>query len=43
MKKNVILTANPNTGSVFTLAVDATGTPKKDKNGKNFGFIRLEQ
>ena len=43
MKKNVILTANPTTGAVFTLALDAQGNPKKDKNGKAFGSIRLEQ
>jgi len=43
MKKNVILTANPTTGTVFTLALDAQGNPKKDKNGKPFGSIRLEQ
>lgn len=43
MKNNVKLTVNPNTNSVFTLAVDAQGNPKKDKNGKTYGSIRLEQ
>lgn len=38
----VIITANA-VGEVFTLAKDEQGNPKLDKNGKPYGFIRLEQ
>lgn len=41
MKKSVILTAL--NGVIFTLATDkATGKPKLDKNGKEYGYIRVE-
>lgn len=40
MKKSVILTAIA--GQIFTQSKNADGTPKKDKNGKEFGFIRVE-
>lgn len=43
MKKQVVITANKKTGSVFTPALDAKGNQKLDKNGKPFGFIRVEQ
>lgn len=39
----VVITANPKTKEVFTLAKDEQGNPKLDKNGKPYGFIRLEQ
>lgn len=42
--KTVKVTANPTTGKVFTQAMEADGvTPKKDKNGNEHGFIRVEQ
>lgn len=40
--KKVTVTAHPETGKVFTLAVDAKGQPKLDKNGEKHGFIRVE-
>ena len=40
--KTVTITANPTTGKVFTQAMNADGSPKKDKNGKEHGFIRVE-
>lgn len=53
MKKQVTVTAqptllkdgskNPNAGKVFTQSVNADGSAKLDKNGKPFGFIRVEQ
>lgn len=39
--KKVILTVSK-LGAIFTLAVDAQGQPKLDKNGKRHGFIRVE-
>jgi hypothetical protein len=42
--KTVKITANPKSGQVFTQAMEADGvTPKKDKNGNEHGFIRVEQ
>lgn len=42
--KTVKVTANPATKQVFTQAMEADGvTPKKDKNGNEYGFIRVEQ
>ena len=38
----VKVTANPNTGKVFTLQLNEDGTPHLDKNGKKHGFIRVE-
>ncbi len=40
MKKNVILTAV--LGAIFTQSKNADGTPKLDKQGKPFGYIRVE-
>lgn len=37
----VRITANPKTGQVFTQSVNADGTPKTDKNGNQFGYIRI--
>lgn len=42
MNKQVTITANPKTGKVFTQAMNADGSSKKDKNGKEHGFIRVE-
>lgn len=39
--KKVILTATA-TGAIFTQSLDANNNPKLDKNGKEFGFIRVE-
>lgn len=41
--KKVIVTAHPETGKVFTQSLNADNTPKLDKNGKPFGFLRVEQ
>lgn len=38
----VKITANPQTGKVFTPSLDENGKQKLDKNGKAYGFIRLE-
>lgn len=38
----VRVTANPATGDIFTLQTE-NGSPKLDKNGDRFGYIRLEQ
>ncbi len=44
MKNKAIITANPTTNEVFTLNVDKqTGEPKLGKDGKRYGFIRVEQ
>lgn len=44
MKSTVILTTNPLTGSVFTPNTNEDGTPRvSEKDGKQYGFIRLEQ
>lgn len=40
--KTVKITADPKTGKVFTLNTNADGSPKLDKNGDRFGFIRVE-
>lgn len=42
MSKQVTITANPKSGKVFTPALDAKGNQKLDKNGKPFGYIRVE-
>lgn len=36
------VTANEK-GEIFTIQLDKEGKPKLDKNGKQFGYIRLEQ
>ena len=41
MKPHVILTATL-AGVLFTKSLDEKGNPKKDKNGKEFGFLRVE-
>lgn len=41
MKKSVILTASA-LGAIFTKSLKADGSPKLDKNGKEFGYIRVE-
>ena len=41
--KTVKITAHPTTGVVFTQMKNADGSAKLDKNGKEFGFIRVEQ
>lgn len=41
MKKYVILTAALN-GALFTKTLDEKGQPKKDKNGNEYGYIRVE-
>lgn len=41
MKNHVILTATL-AGLIFTKSVDEKGNPKKDKNGKEFGYLRVE-
>ena len=41
MKPHVILTATL-AGILFTKSLDEKGNPKKDKNGKEFGFLRVE-
>lgn len=44
MKKNVVIvTVNPQTNAIFTQQFNADNTPKLDKNGKPFGYIRLSQ
>lgn len=43
MKSQAKITANPTTGEVFTLNVDEKGSPKLGKDGKRYGFIRVEQ
>jgi len=40
--KTVSITANPTTGQVFTQSINADGSAKLDKNGKEHGFIRVE-
>lgn len=40
-KRNVIVTATKE-GKVFTQSANADGSPKLDKNGKPFGYIRVE-
>lgn len=44
MKTNIktIVTANPQTGKIFTQALDKDGQPKLDKNGQQYGYIRVE-
>ena len=42
MNKQVTITAHPTTGKVFTQMLNADNTPKLDKNGKPFGFIRVQ-
>lgn len=38
----VKITANPKTGKVFTQSLNEDGSPKLDKNGKEYGTIRVE-
>ena len=40
--KTVKVTANPETGKVFTQQMNADGTPHLDKNGEEHGYIRVE-
>ena len=41
MKKSVILTTTA-LGAIFTQSKNGDGSPKLDKNGKPFGYIRVE-
>jgi hypothetical protein len=43
MKNSVKIAAHPVTGAVFTQARKADGTPKLDKNGMEYGQIRLDE
>ena len=36
------VTKNPKTNAIFTQSMNADGTAKLDKNGKPFGFIRVQ-
>ena len=41
MKKSIVILTALN-GVLFTKALNADGTPKKDKNGNEFGFLRVQ-
>lgn len=43
MKHSATITANPETDKVFTLNTNEDGTPKLGKDGKKYGFFRIEQ